>query len=536
MDPTSPKDGLLPRAGPGGVTFTFAADRPLRSVAVAGTFNSWRGDAHPLRPDGPGRWRTTVPVAPGRHLYKYVLDGEEWALDPANPWVSEDAQGNSCFTLTEAGELYVRLGQIGPDRPGPLFRDHAAAPSPAWLRDAAIYELSARAVGGLAGARERLPYLADLGVTALWLMPVQPAGLRNRSGALGDPYATRDFLAIDPALGTPADLRALVDASHARGLRVILDWTLNRSSIDNPLTERHPAWFQRDAAGAPTYAVPGRIAFAGFDFADQGLRRYLIAAMLDWVTAYDLDGLRFDDSDLTPLDFLREIRAALAAARPEIALISQSYDELHHLGACDLTYEGGVRELLLRIAKGQAAPDALRRYWEESTYSFPRGALRMRWLEEKEQGRAFRYFGRELHAAAATALLTLDGVPALLMGQEFEEPAWRSWESLFEPFTLGRPPAESAILAHYRALLRLRARHPALRRGEVAFAESGAPQVLRYWRASAGERICVTVNLAGERRAPAAHAEPTAPLYRHGPPAGPGELPPYGTLIELGRR
>ena len=267
MDAAVPQIDLLPQRGPDGITFTFVAERPLRSVAVAGTFNSWRGEVSPLQRIDAGRWQTTLPIMPGRHLYKYVLDGEDWVRDPANPWGSEDGQDNSCFTLTEAGELYVRRGEIGPTRPGPLYRDHAATPSPGWLRDAVIYELSARAVGGLTGARERLPYLRKLGVTALWLMPVQPVGLRNRSGSLGDPYAVRDFLAVDPALGTPDDLRALVDAAHAQGLRVILDWTLNRSSIDNPLTAQHPDWFQRDEAGEVAYHVPGRHAFAGFDFA-----------------------------------------------------------------------------------------------------------------------------------------------------------------------------------------------------------------------------------------------------------------------------
>lgn len=367
--------------GPNEVTFSFVANRPLRSVAVAGTFNSWRGDASPLRQGDAGRWQVILPVAPGRHLYKYVLDGELWVTDPGNPWLSEDGQGNSCFTLTEAGELYIRRGVFGPAHPGPLYRDHDATPSPEWLRDTVIYQLSARAMGGLRGVRERLPYLRELGATALWLMPIQRVGILNRSGSLGDPYAVRDFLVIDPDQGTPDDLLALVDEAHAQGLRVILDWTLNRSSIDSPLTAQHPEWFQRDASGRVTYHVPGRPAFAGFDFAQPGLRRYLIDAMLSWLTRYDLDGLRFDDSDLVPLDVLREIRVALQTIRPELVLISQSYDELHHLGACDLTYEGGVRELIRQIARGEAEPLALQRYWEESTYSFPRGALQKSWCE-----------------------------------------------------------------------------------------------------------------------------------------------------------
>lgn len=250
-------------------------------------------------------------------------------------------------------------------------------------------------------------------------------GLRNRGGSLGHPYAVRDFLAVDPALGRSDDLRVLVDAAHAQGLRVILDWTLNRSSIDNPLAAQHPDWFQRAAAGEAIYHVPGRHAFGGFDFAQPGLRRYLIDAMLAWLT---------------------------------------------------------------------------------------------------------RYFGRALHAAAASVLLTLDGVAMLLMGQEFEEPHWRNWETLFEPFALGWPPSDSAILAHYRSLLGLRARHPALPGGEVVFAPGGADQVVRYWRLWKAERICVTINLAGTWRLMPSRWNCSIVTGPSG--AERDALPPFGTSIQ----
>lgn len=488
---------LVPHKTPHGIRFTFEGGPDVETVAVAGTFNSWVGDAAPLAKVGPSTWQGTVPANPGRHHYKYVVDGRHWIVDPANPWISEDAQNNSCFTINEFGDVFIRTGEVSQQTPGDLYRRRTSVASPQWLADGVIYQLSVRAFGAtFDGVRKRLDYLQELGVTVLWMMPIHPIGIERRIGETGDPYAVRDFTAIDPELGDAAALRALVADIHQRGMRIIFDWTLNRASCDNVLTASNPEWFTRDADGQLYYAVPNRAHFSGFDFSNTALRAWLIKAMQDWVTGFDLDGMRFDDSDITPIDFLDEIRAALQAVRPDIALISQSTDELHHLDACDLTYDGGARETMLRVARGEAKADAVRWQWEESTYSFPRGALRMRWLEEKEQGRAWRYFGPGLHLAAAAVLLTLDGVPHLMMGQEFNEPRWHDWMSLSGDFALDWDSFDDTTFKHYQALIALRKQHPALRQGAVHFVRSGAPGLLLFWRSTAQERLLVAVNLS----------------------------------------
>ncbi|WP_426100802.1 alpha-amylase family glycosyl hydrolase [Massilia sp. TSP1-1-2] len=426
--------------------------------------------------------------------------------------------------------MFVRAGEASQQTPGDLYRRRSAVASAPWLANGVIYQLSVRAFGGtFDGVRERLGYLQELGISVIWIMPVQPIGVAARIGEKGDPYAVRDFMAIDPELGTADQLRALVADIHARGMRIMLDWTLNRASCDNVLTVSHPAWFMRDAGGAIYYAVPDRACFAGFDFSNRHLRAWLLKAMQDWVTGFDLDGMRFDDADITPLDFLDEIRAALVAVRPDIGLISQSTDELHHLDACDLTYDGGARETMLRIAAGEATANALRWQWEESTYTFPRGALRMRWLEEKEQGRAFRYFGPALHLAAAAVVLTLDGVPHLMMGQEFNEPRWQDWRSLFDDFRLDWDSFDQSTFKHYQALIKLRRAHAALRQGAVHFVRSGVPQLLVYWRSNADARLLVAVNLADTACALPAAFEAQQMLYAHGVRGQ--TLAPFGCAI-----
>jgi glycosidase len=113
-------------------------------------------------------------------------------------------------------------------------------------------------------------------------------------------------------------------------------------------------------------------------------------------------------------------------------------------------------------------------------------------------------------------LLTLDGVPHLMMGQEFNEPRWHDWMSLSGDFALDWDSFDDTTFKHYQALIALRKQHPALRQGAVHFVRSGAPGLLLFWRSLPGQRILVAVNLS-----PTPCALPTAFLtlqmqYAHG--------------------
>ncbi len=129
-------------------------------------------------------------------------------------------------------------------------RRAAGAPAPGpdrlWYRDAVVYQLSVRAfrdsdgdgVGDLRGLTERLDYLQDLGVTALWLQPFQPSPLRD------DGYDVADHTGVHPALGTMGDFRHFLREAHARGLRVLTELVLGHTS------DQHP-WFQRARRAPP---------------------------------------------------------------------------------------------------------------------------------------------------------------------------------------------------------------------------------------------------------------------------------------------
>ena len=131
---------------------------------------------------------------------------------------------------------------------------------PLWYKDAVIYELHVKTfcdsdgdgMGDFRGLMEKLDYLQELGVTAIWLLPFYPSPQRD------DGYDIADYFDVNPNFGTLDDFRALLDAAHARNLRVITELVINHTSDQNP-------WFQksRRAVAAAGIGDSGRARPAG---------------------------------------------------------------------------------------------------------------------------------------------------------------------------------------------------------------------------------------------------------------------------------
>src|SRR5262245_40386851 len=114
------------------------------------------------------------------------------------------------------------------------------ANDPLWYKDAIIYQVHVRAfhdadgdgLGDFKGLTQKLDYLQDLGVTAVWALPFYPSPLKD------DGYDIADYTNIHADYGTLRDFRAFLKAAHERGLRVITELVINHTS------DQHP-WFQR---------------------------------------------------------------------------------------------------------------------------------------------------------------------------------------------------------------------------------------------------------------------------------------------------
>jgi maltose alpha-D-glucosyltransferase / alpha-amylase len=144
-----------------------------------------------------------------------------------------EAPGSTATTTTTTPEG-KRAGPIG------------WVDDPLWYKDAVIYELRTRSfydsngdgIGDLGGLAAKLDYIKDLGVTAIWLLPLCPSPGKD------DGYDIADYMDVHPDVGTLNDLRRVIDEARRRGIRIITELVLNHTS------DQHP-WFQRARRAAP---------------------------------------------------------------------------------------------------------------------------------------------------------------------------------------------------------------------------------------------------------------------------------------------
>jgi malto-oligosyltrehalose trehalohydrolase len=380
--------------------------------------------------------------------YAYRIDGEITVPDPASRFQPEDVHRPS--------ELID---------PAAFDWSDAAWRGRPW-EEAVIYELHVGAFtreGSFAGVERRLDDLAELGVTALELMPLAEfPGRRNwgYDGAL--PFAP------DCAYGRPENLKRLIDAAHRRGLMVMLDVVYNHFGPEGNYLGRYAPQFFDESRHTPWGAA--------INFDREGsaaVRAFFVSNALYWLTEYNMDGLRFDAVhailDESRPDIVEEIAATArerlgpnrhihlvlenddnaarylrrdGECRPKL-YTAQWNDDYHHAMHVALTGEGGgyyadyargaVGHLARTLAEGfayQGEPSAFRRNAPrgEPSASLPPAAF-VNFLQNHDQV-GNRAFGERLStlcvadAAAAGAAITLlaPQPPLLFMGEEWNAP------------------------------------------------------------------------------------------------------------------
>ena len=220
-----------------------------------------------MKPAGDGWFEAHAPAAAG-DSYRFVLPDGTRVPDPAARAQMEGVHGPSRLVDPAAYDWTV---------------DSPARP---W-EEAVIHEIHVGTFteeGTFAAAAERMPYLAELGVTGVEIMPVA-----QFEGARGWGYDGVLLYAPHPAYGTPEDMKRMVEAAHRAGLMVLLDVVYNHFGPEgNYLGAYAPDFFDADR-----HTPWG----AGIDYTREAVRRFCVENALHWLEEYDLDGLRLDAID-----------------------------------------------------------------------------------------------------------------------------------------------------------------------------------------------------------------------------------------------
>ena len=393
--------------------------------------------------------------------------------------------------------------------------------------------------GDLLGIRQKLPYIASLGVTALYLNPVFLSPSNHK-------YDTSDYLQIDPAFGTEADLSALCAEGEKFGIRVILDGVFSHTGADSVYFNREhtfPGPGACDSKDSPYYSWytflhwPDKYrCWWGFDTlpnvdkTSRAFREFIIrgedSVCAHWLRA-GTSGWRLDVADELPMDFIAEFRARLKKENPQAALIGEVWDDpsrkvaygalrSYCLGdTLDGVMNYPLRAAILGYLLGQISPaDCARQIlslYENVPPAFARANMNLLGSHDKpralsvladagnmEPDRKYRHpvqltpeqyaLGRKRLIAAWNLICALPGMPTIYYGDE------AGLTGMADPYCRRTYPwgrEDETLIAAYRSAA-LRRKNKVLTRGDVRI-EPGEESI-KIIRTLAGEKISFTVD------------------------------------------
>ncbi len=411
--------------------------------------------------------------------------------------------------------------QIFPDR----FAKSERVPKPANLQPWGAAPTGHAYQGGdLLGVAEHLDHLTALGVNAIYFNPIFQSASNHR-------YHTHDYTQVDPMLGGNAALRELVDAAHARGIRVVLDGVFNHASrgffqfhdiLENGAESAYLDWFHVEewplhpyGGGKANYAAWwGNAALPKLNTDTPAVRHFIWDVARYWIE-FGIDGWRLDvPQEIDDDAFWREFRRVVKTANPEAYIVGEIWNEAERWLQGD-QFDAVMNYGVSRAALGFFAYDTMDRHYRPGGFKltplrgrafihqverlmslYPEAItqVQMNLLDSHDTARFIHQAGGDASALrlALLFLLTLPGAPCLYYGTEVgmaggHDPDCR------RAFPWDEAAWDHDLLDFTRRAISLRKAVPALRRGryETLYAHE---DVVAYARRTADSAAVVVFN------------------------------------------
>lgn len=452
-----------------------------------------------------------------------------------------------------------------------LIRTPVVQPG-AWWNQVVFYEIFVRSfydsngdgIGDFNGITQKLYYLndgnpattTDLGINAIWLMPVHPSPTYHG-------YDVADYYGVNPDYGTMDDFKHLVNEAHKRGIKVILDLVLNHTSSQNPWfiqSNNDPQspyrnwyiWSETDPGYAGPFGVawhPGKYGFyyGMFDTSmpDLNYRNPAVTAEMEkvvhfWLKDVGVDGFRIDaakhlieegqkqENTQSTHDWFKGFYTFYKSENPdaftvgEVAASTSRLISTYTGNQMDMVFNFELASGIMNSAKGESNSgiNSAIKFAQQDMPSWQFGTF----LTNHDQNRVLSVLAGNLGKArvAASLLLTLPGTPFIYYGEEIGMEGQKPDEDIRRPmqwsgaihggFTIGSPWREvganfaafnvaaqladpNSLLSHYKQLIALRQSHPALQSGSLTLLTAGSPGVYAGLRLGENENFLVVINL-----------------------------------------
>jgi glycosidase len=455
--------------------------------------------------------------------------------------------------------------------PGTVRAQDAPSTATDWWTGDVFYEVFVRSfydsdgdgIGDIPGLTERLDYLNDgdptggddLGVTALWLMPITEATSYHG-------YDVIDYYSVESDYGTNEDFRAFIDAAHERGMRVIIDLVLNHSGVQHP-------WFQASRDPESEYAdwytwsdenpnfrgpdgqqvwhpLDGRFYYGVFwsgmpdlNYTNPAVTAEIYNITRFWLEDMNVDGFRLDaikfmieegtaqENTASTHQWWRDYHAYVQSVKPDALLLGEVWDSTSLIAPyvgdeVDIAFEFDLAGEMVRTASF-GLPSPFMNAQTTTLQYFGPGQYAA-FLTNHDMDRVIGALRGDFGAArvAAALLLTNPGVPFIYYGEEIGMSGRKPDERIRTPlrwdntstgdFTSGTPweafsedppgtnildqlAEPDSLLNAYRELIDARLSIPALQTGALTFVDSDESKVMAYLRYTDDQTVLVMINM-----------------------------------------
>lgn len=487
-----------------------------KGAALIGSFSDWK--EIPMEKGKDGFFRTKVELKDGTYQYKFRVQSKSWFLEEdqwveiVDPYATDiDDSSQNCVIRIKDGEKIVDT-YVWKHDDKPLPPDHALVIYEMHIADFSGGEPDRYVRGKYKHVIEKLDYLCDLGINAIELMPI-----KEYPGNYSWGYNPRYFFATESSYGTTAELKALIDECHARGIRVLMDGIYNHSEASSPLTQiDHDYWYHHEPRDPGNNWGPE----FNYEFYDENYQCYPARWFIGdtvryWVREYHLDGIRYDAArQIANYDFMHWIAQEAkktAGAKPFINIaehIPETPSITNIDGPMDSCWHDSFRACITEHICGDTFDlERLKDALDCKRQGFMGATNVVNYLTNHDHNHVMAELAdREIFDEAAfqrrklgaVLAMTAVGIPLLWMGEEFGEYKYKTIEPAKIEWSLLGNELNQNLFHYIKGLIHLRKNNHALYTENIDFFyENDEDKVLAYCRWNEeGSRVVVVANFS----------------------------------------